>query len=103
MLVGWQLFVAPLFVHFYLQSQLLHLPSSMNTQKGEYQLKVAYTFTFRTWKRSKMIQFTFAQTFTEGHPKPTFDLQRDGKEQMLIYSQVIIVVPTRQQLLQNYI
>lgn len=51
-----------------------------------------------------MIHFTFVQTFTENHPESAFDLQRGGKDYMLIYSPVITVItsaPTRQQLLQN--
>lgn len=60
--VGWD---------FYLQSQLLHQASSMNTQKGEYQLKVPYAFTLRTCKRPNKLLSMLAKAFTEGCPKPT--------------------------------
>lgn len=69
---------------FYLQSQLLHQASSMNTQKGEYQLKVPYAFTFRTCKRPNKLLSMLAKAFTEGQfPCPYFTIQRGVKTTQL--------------------
>lgn len=38
----------------------------MNTQKGEYQLKVPYAFTLRTCKRPSKLLSKLAKAFTEG-------------------------------------
>lgn len=73
---------------FYLQSQLLHQASSMNTQKGEYQLKVPYAFTFRTCKRPNKLLSMLAKAFTEGQfPCPYFTIQRGVKDYTAACSQ----------------
>lgn len=61
---------------FYLQSQLLHLASSMNTQKGEYQLKVTYAFTFRTCKRPNKLFSPCTKHSPKSIPSPHFTIQR---------------------------